>query len=97
MRQIIICSRREKILEELLSTEEKYVEDLNSVLAGYRDRLESSSIGQKTVAMFGNMEDIYVFHSQCLLPELERCGANTQMIAKIFIDYRDDLNRLYCR
>jgi len=92
-----LAVRREKILEELLSTEEKYVDDLHSVLAGYRDRLESSSIGLKSLAMFGNMEDIYVFHSQCLLPELERCGANTQMIAKIFIDYSDDLNRLYCR
>ena len=89
--------RREKVLEELLSTEEKYVDDLQSVLTGYRDRLESSNIGLKSSKMFGNMEDIFVFHSQCLLPELERCGANTQMIAKIFIDYSDDLNRLYCR
>ena len=92
-----MSSRREKILEELLSTEEKYVDDLQSVLTGYRDRLEASNIGLKSFAMFGNMEDIFVFHSQCLLPELERCGANTQMIAKIFIDYSDDLNRLYCR
>ena len=29
-------SRREKILEELLATEEKYVDDLQSVLTGYR-------------------------------------------------------------
>ena len=47
--------------------------------------------------MFGNMEDIYTFHSERLLPELERCGANTQMIAKAFMDNSDDLNRLYCR
>ena len=73
------------------------MDDLQSVLTGYRDRLESSNIGLKSSKMFGNMEDIFVFHSQCLLPELERCGANTQMIAKIFIDYSDDLNRLYCR
>merc|ERR1719233_1457003 len=92
-----LAVRREKILEELLSTEEKYVDDLQSVLTGYRDRLESSIIGLKSSAMFGNMEEIFVFHSHCLLPELERCGANTQLIAKTFIDYSDDLNRLYCR
>ena len=73
------------------------MDDLQSVLTGYRDRLESSHIGLKSSAMFGNMEDIFVFHSQCLLLELQRCGLNTQMIAKIFIDYSDDLNRLYCR
>ena len=145
----IFVRRREKILEELLATEEKYVDDLQSVLTGYRfhkkkhyqtnriilsswtlarfccphslqilklvtisvfkliigeiyrvivfdhfkssyfsqfsfkdnistiifrDRMESSPslAGQKCPIIFGNLEDIYQFHSQCLLPELER-------------------------
>ena len=73
------------------------MDDLQSVLMGYRDRLESSIIGLKSSAMFGNMEEIFIFHSHCLLPELESCEANTQLIAKIFIDYSEDLKRLYCR
>jgi len=94
-----LAVRREKILEELLATEEKYVDDLQSVLTGYRDRMESSTslVGQKCPVIFGNLEDIYQFHSQCLLPELERCGTNTMDIARTFIEYGQDLNRLYCR
>ena len=40
-----------------------------------RDRMEPSPslVGQKCPIIFGNLEDIYQFHSQCLLPELERC------------------------
>ena len=87
------------MLEELLLTEEKYVEDLRSVLLGYRDRLEesASNIGLKTEDIFGNMEEIYEFHSQCLLPELERCSEDTQMIARTFIEYSKDMKRIYCR
>ena len=58
--------RRERVLEELVSTEENYVEDLHSVLFGYRDRLEECEerIRQKSEDIFGNLEEIYDFHSQ---------------------------------
>ena len=61
--------RREKVLEELLSTEENYVEDLHSVLYGYRDRLDEvgEDIKQKSEDIFGNMEEIFEFHSQVLI------------------------------
>ena len=54
------------MLEELVSTEENYVEDLHSVLFGYRDRLEECEerIRQKSEDIFGNLEEIYDFHSQ---------------------------------
>jgi len=93
-----LTARREKVLEELLSTEEKYVDDLHSVLVGYRDRLEesASNIGHKTEDIFGNMEEIYEFHSQFLLPELERYTDNSQMIARTFIEYSEDIKRIYC-
>ena len=90
--------RHDKVLEELLSTEEKYVQDIHSVLVGYRDRLESASnFGFKTEDMFGNMEEIFEFHSQYLLPELRRCRENSRMIAKTFLEYSDDMKRIYCR
>ena len=58
--------RREKILDELLTTEENYVDDLNSVLYGYRDRFdeEGEDFKQKADMIFGNMEEIFEFHSQ---------------------------------
>jgi len=94
-----LYSRREKILDELLSTEERYVEDLHSVLIGYRDKMEQSTddIRLKVEFVFGNMEEIYQFHSQCLLPELVNCGESAQSIARTFIEYSEHLNRLYCR
>ena len=61
-----LYSRRERVLEELVTTEENYVEDLHSVLFGYRDRLEECEerIRQKSEEIFGNLEEIYDFHSQ---------------------------------
>ena len=59
-------SKREKVLDELLQTEENYVEDLHSVLYGYRDRLDEAGedLRQKSEEIFGNMEEIFDFHSQ---------------------------------
>ena len=95
---IHVLFRRAKVLEELLSTEERYVQDLHTVLVGYGDRLESASnFGFKTEDMFGNMEEIFEFHSQYLLPELGRCGENSRMIAKTSLEYSDDMKRIYCR
>lgn len=53
-------------MEELVSTEENYVEDLHSVLFGYRDRLDACEerIRQTSEDIFGNLEEIYDFHSQ---------------------------------
>ena len=51
-----------------MSTEENYVEDLHCVLFGYRDRLEECEerVRQKSEEIFGNLEEIYDFHSQVL-------------------------------
>ena len=35
--------RREKVLKELVATEERYVDDLNQIITGYKDRSSSSS------------------------------------------------------
>ena len=62
-------TRREKVLDELLQTEENYVEDLHSVLYGYRDRLDEAGedLKQKSDEIFGNMEELFEFHSQVRL------------------------------
>ena len=66
---MITHDRRGKVLEELLSTEENYVEDLHSVLYGYRDRLDEAGeeAKQRSEDIFGNMEEIFEFHSQVLI------------------------------
>ena len=91
--------RQDKVVHELLQTEQKYVDDLSSILVGYRDRMfaSSSSMGHKAEDIFGNIEDVFAFHSHSLLPELERCGENSQMIARTFIDLSKDMERIYSR
>ena len=103
-------------MEELVSTEENYVEDLHSVLFGYRDRLDECEerIRQKSEDIFGNLEEIYDFHSQvrtqktslwtgdqemfqCLLPDFEQCGEDNRRLGKTFLEYSEDLRRIYCR
>jgi len=86
-------------LEELLSTELNYVDDLALVLTGYRDKMELSGfkIANKTEHIFGNLDEIYEFHSQNLLPQLESCGLNSELIARTFLEYGQQLNRIYCR
>ena len=91
--------RQDKVVHELLQTEQKYVDDLSSILVGYRDRMfaSSTSMGHKAEDIFGNIEDVFAFHSQSLLPELERYGENSQMIARTFIDLSKDMERIYSR
>ena len=76
-----------------------YVEDLQTVLTGYRDRMELSDmkIATKTEEIFGNLDEIVEFHSQNLLPQIESCGLNSQLIARTFTEYGQQISRIYCR
>jgi len=69
------------------------------VLTGYRDRMELSDmkIANKTDQIFGNLDEIFEFHSQNLLPQIESCGLNSQLIARTFTEYGQQLARIYCR
>ena len=75
------------------------MEDLQTVLTGYRDRMELSDmkIATKTEEIFGNLDEIVEFHSQNLLPQIESCGLNSQLIARTFTEYGQQISRIYCR
>ena len=92
------CFRRENIIEELCNTELNYVEDLKMVLVGYRDKMERSNLAfLKTELIFGNLDEIWDFHADTLLPQLESCDMNPTLIAKTFLEYCQHLTRMYCR
>ena len=95
----VILQRQENIVEELLTTETNYVDDLQMVLNGYMDKMKLSDmkVAVKTDLIFGNLEEIFEFHSQNLLPQLESCGLNSQLIARTFLEYGQQLARIYCR
>uniref|UniRef100_A0A665U7V5 MCF.2 cell line derived transforming sequence b n=1 Tax=Echeneis naucrates TaxID=173247 RepID=A0A665U7V5_ECHNA len=76
---LTVCSH---IMKELIATERVYVDELLSVLLGYRAEMEDPSMSyllpsalrsQKDV-LFGNMPEIYQFHSS-YLETPERVGA----------------------
>ena len=58
----------------MLNTEMNYVDDLKMVLTGYRDKLEMSNlkltVALKTDLIFGNLEEIWEFHADTLLPQV---------------------------
>ena len=77
-----------------------YVDDVKMVLSGYRDKMESSNLkvsSIKTDLIFGNLEEIWEFHAAILLPHLESCHLNPTLIAKTFLEYSQQLTRMYCR
>ena len=77
-----------------------YVDDVKMVLSGYRDKMESSNLkvsSIKTDLIFGNLEEIWDFHASILLPHLESCHLNPTLIAKTFLEYSQQLTRMYCR
>ena len=69
------------------------------VLTGYRDRMELSDmkIANKSQQIFGNLDEIFEFHSQTLWPQIETSGLNSQLIARTFTEYGQQLARIYCR
>ena len=87
------------MLEELVTTEENYVEDLHSVLFGYRDRLEECEerIRQKSEDIFGNLEEIYDFHSQVRLHCTVDCDVDEEIFQCLLPDLEhcgEDTRRL---
>ena len=77
-----------------------YVDDVKMVLTGYRDKMETSNLkvsSIKTDLIFGNLEEIWEFHAAILLPHLESCHLNPTLIAKTFLEYSQQLTRMYCR
>ncbi|KAM9782164.1 proto-oncogene DBL-like isoform 3-T3 [Syngnathus typhle] len=81
------------IMKELISTEKIYVEQLLAVLLGYRAEMEDPSVchllppplrGHQDV-LFGNMPEIYQFHSRTFLQDLQRCLSTPEQVGQCFL------------
>ncbi|XP_060536985.1 guanine nucleotide exchange factor DBS-like isoform X3 [Cylas formicarius] len=91
------------VLAELLETEKVYVTEVLSVIKGYKleaqleehQHLLSSNVGEKFDIIFGNLDDIYRFHSEVFLRDLENCITSTDLVALCFVQKRDNFFRLY--
>ncbi|XP_049825269.1 guanine nucleotide exchange factor DBS-like isoform X2 [Aethina tumida] len=91
------------VLTELLETERLYVSELLSIITGYKlesqtedmQRLLPANSQDKFNIIFGNLEEIYSFHSEVFLKDLENCITSTDLVALCFVQKRDKFFRLY--
>ncbi|XP_069362946.1 guanine nucleotide exchange factor DBS-like isoform X3 [Maniola hyperantus] len=96
-------ARRGHVLAELLQTERVYVQELGSILTGYKEELEkpenqhvlpAALVGQTDV-LFGNLHELFTFHQDVFLKDLERSISATELVALCFVEKRETFFRLY--
>uniref|UniRef100_A0A8C7XAS7 Rho guanine nucleotide exchange factor 25 n=1 Tax=Oryzias sinensis TaxID=183150 RepID=A0A8C7XAS7_9TELE len=100
--QNCLCERQ-YVLTELVETERLYVEDLGLIVQGYMSMMSSQSVPEdlrgKDRIVFGNIQQIYDWHKEYFLGELERCVDNPDILAKLFIKHERRLHMyvVYCQ
>uniref|UniRef100_A0A7N6AZL6 non-specific serine/threonine protein kinase n=1 Tax=Anabas testudineus TaxID=64144 RepID=A0A7N6AZL6_ANATE len=81
--------RRHYILLELVETERDYVRDLGSVVEGYMSRMKEEGVPDdmkgKDKIVFGNIHQIYDWHKDFFLGELEKCLEDPDRLAPLFV------------
>ncbi|XP_068144544.1 uncharacterized protein [Drosophila tropicalis] len=95
--------KRGHVLTELLETERIYVTEMSSILKGYCDQMQSeelmhmvpASLQGKEDVLFGNLHELYTFHNDVFLKDLENCISTTELVALCFVQRRDTFYRLY--
>ncbi|CRL00205.1 CLUMA_CG013479, isoform A [Clunio marinus] len=81
----------------------KYNEKCRIHENGYRDKLMSEDMASMVPAglqgnadiLFGNLHELYTFHSETFLKDLENCISTTELVALCFVQRRDVFFRLY--
>nr|XP_041631624.1 guanine nucleotide exchange factor DBS isoform X5 [Drosophila kikkawai] len=95
--------KRGHVLTELLETERIYVNEMSSILLGYCDRIKSEELAHLTPPslqgkediLFGNLHELFTFHNQIFLKDLENCISTTELVALCFVQRRDTFYHLY--
>ncbi|XP_068751668.1 kalirin-like isoform X6 [Montipora capricornis] len=94
------AKRKEFIMNELLQTERTYVADLNCVIENYLSAMTSTSevppgLAGKESIIFGNIEDIYIFHSNTFLQALEKYETNPEDVGEAFQEWGESFVGMY--
>ncbi|KDR16954.1 Triple functional domain protein, partial [Zootermopsis nevadensis] len=85
--------RKEFIMAELLQTERTYVKDLETCIKFFLDEMRSGSanvpapLQGKEDVIFGNMEEIYDFHNDVFLRELEKYETMPEDVGHCFVTW----------
>uniref|UniRef100_A0A8C2BG76 non-specific serine/threonine protein kinase n=1 Tax=Cyprinus carpio TaxID=7962 RepID=A0A8C2BG76_CYPCA len=95
--------RRHYVLLELVETERDYVRDLGAVVEGYMSRMKEEGVPDdmkgKDKIVFGNIHQIYDWHKDFFLSELEKCLEDPDRLAPLFIRQERRLHMyiVYCQ
>ncbi|XP_077956736.1 proto-oncogene DBL isoform X3 [Gasterosteus aculeatus] len=92
------------VMRELIETERIYVEELLSVLLGYRAEMDSPSLSgllpailrSKRNVLFGNTPEIYNFHSRVFLQDLEGCLEAPESVGACFLKRKESFQMYEC-
>ncbi|KFM76529.1 Guanine nucleotide exchange factor DBS, partial [Stegodyphus mimosarum] len=91
------------VMTELIETEKTYVAELSSILDSYMKQIDNPAMkdivpsilfDQKDV-LFGNMEDIYLFHCNTFLKDLESCSSTPELVGRCFVQRSESFHKLY--
>uniref|UniRef100_A0A096M8F7 MCF.2 cell line derived transforming sequence n=1 Tax=Poecilia formosa TaxID=48698 RepID=A0A096M8F7_POEFO len=95
------------VMRELIETERIYVEELLSVLLGYRAEMDNPALSgllppilrSKKDILFGNMPEIYNFHSRVFLQDLEGCLEAPETVGACFLQLKESFQmyEMYCQ
>uniref|UniRef100_A0A3Q3QAW6 Uncharacterized protein n=1 Tax=Monopterus albus TaxID=43700 RepID=A0A3Q3QAW6_MONAL len=91
------------VVNEMVQSEKDYVKDLGVIVEGFMSRLEVRGIPEdmtgKDKIVFGNIQQIYDWHRDFFLVELERCVQNHDLLADLFIRHERRLHMyvVYCQ
>ncbi|XP_076464280.1 kalirin-like [Babylonia areolata] len=97
--------RREFIMAELLQTERTYVKDLENCINTYMKSMTEpannvpNGIYGKEKVLFGNMDEIYEFHKDVFLKELEKYETIPEDVGHCFVTWAEKFSIYvkYCK
>ncbi|XP_027143209.1 triple functional domain protein isoform X2 [Larimichthys crocea] len=95
-RRTSILKKRHYCLLELVETERDYVRDLGLVVEGYMNRMKEEGVPDdmkgKDKIVFGNIHQIYDWHKDFFLGELEKCLEDPDRLGPLFLKQEQRLN-----
>lgn len=100
-----ILKKRAQVMNELVETERVYVNDLHCVVEGYMKEYQDGSpelpreLRGKKATIFGNINEIYHFHRDAFLREIELCADQPLLVGEVFIAKEDEFQMYasYCK
>ncbi|XP_043097690.1 kalirin RhoGEF kinase b isoform X2 [Puntigrus tetrazona] len=91
------------VLNEMVQTERDYVKDLGVIVEGFMRRIGEKGVPEdmtgKDKIVFGNIHQIYDWHKEFFLGELEKCLQDHDRLAELFIKHERRLHMyvIYCQ